>query len=395
MPIFHYQAIDTAGKRRKGFVEANSEKEAKEKLRDQGVMVTKLLQKGGLSFGQNFNSEALYNFTILFSQLVSAGVPLYESLLLIEEQYRGEKTHRVILSLCEQVKAGTFLSEAMASFPGSFDKLYRSMITAGEAAGALPIVLDRLSALLQRQVKLKKQMTTALIYPAVLAGFALIVISLLIGFVIPSLEGIFEGRQINNFTSFVLNSSHFLRAYWWILLPALGGLIGYLVYWLKTPVGKGWSERQLLRLPMTRTLLVQSAMARFCRTMATLQQGGVSMIDSLRMARETMHNQTLEEEIAKAEGKIIEGSSLSQELARSKWVPHLVPRMVAVGEESGHLVEMLSRVAEMYEDEMEKTLNRVVALAQPVILIVMGVIIGSVIVAVLIPLTDISSFTQG
>ena len=149
----------------------------------------------------------------------------------------------------------------------------------------------------------------------------------------------------------------------------------------------------MIRLPLIGKIIIESAMSRFCRTMATLQIGGVSMIDSLRLSRETLNNPTLEEEVAKAELKIIEGSRLSQELMRSRYIPHLVPRMLAIGEETGHLSQMLNKVADIYEDELDKTLKRSLTLLQPVILIGMGIIVGLVLIAILLPLTDLSSLS--
>lgn len=395
MPIYYYKTIDAAGKKRKGFIEAQNLAEAKDKLRDQGVMLTHISTQGSLFGRQGLKGDQLMAFTLLLSQLISSGVPLYESLMAIEEQYRNEKTHRIILSLCEQVKSGSSLSAAMASFPDSFDRLYCAMIGAGEAAGALDTILDRLCQLLSRRMKLKKQVTTALIYPGILATFSILVIFLLLTFVVPSIEGIFMDRQLNAYTRFVIHLSHIFQSYWWLIGAILILGIGWSVYQYFTPAGKAWIQRQLLKLPLIRTLIVQAALIRFCRTLATLLQGGVSVIDSLRLAREVMQNPTLEEEIEAAEIKIIEGSSLSKELVRSRWFPHLVARMMAVGEETGNLVVMLNKIGEMYEEQLEKTLDRVMALSQPVILIVMGTLIGMVMLAILIPLTDVSSLTIG
>lgn len=393
MPLYQYQAFDSSGKKRKGLIEAQSEREAKEKLREQGVLVSSVHVKKGVASRENLKGQSLLTFTLQLSQLVNAGVPLYQSLLAIEEQYRKEPFHRVLLSLCEQIKAGSPLSQAMATYPDSFNKLYCSMIAAGESAGALNTVLERLGHLLAKQMKLRQEIVTALIYPCILASFSLLIIMLLMGFVLPSIEGIFADRQINGFTRAVLSLSHFLRAYWWVYMPILIALIVYLVYKARSEAGRIWRERNFLKIPLIRTLMIQTAVARFCRTMGTLQQGGLPMIDSLQIAREVMHNVVLEEEVKKAESKIIEGSSLSAELTRSKWFPVMVSRMLAVGEESGTLKLMLNKIADMYEDEIEKTLARLMALAQPLILVVMGTIIGCVLLAVLLPLTDISSFT--
>jgi general secretion pathway protein F len=395
MPLYNYQSIDNQGKKRSGFIEALNEQEAKLKLKEQGVYILSLSSKNKMSMKQGLKGDALLTFTIQLSQLINAGLPLYESLLAIEDQVRGEPYHRVILSLCEQVKSGVALSAAMGSFPDSFDKLYCAMVSAGEAAGALGPILEKLSQLLVRQMRLKKQISTAMIYPAILGSFSLVVIGVLLGFVVPSLEGIFADRPLNGFTSFVMGVSQVFRAYWWLFIPLFIGTIATAVWKIRSPAGKIWIQKMSLKIPVIRTLAIQASTARFCRTMATLLNGGLSMIDALRISRGVMQNVVLEEEIKSAEAKIIEGHSLSKEMARSPYFPKMVSRMISVGEESGSTVTMLGKIAEMYEGELEKTLDRVMALAQPVILIFMGMVIGAVLLAVLLPLTDVSSFSAG
>lgn len=393
MTLYQYQAFDASGKKKNGVIEAQTEREVKEKLREQGMMVAQIATKKKGSGRENLKGDDLVSFTIQLSQLVSAGVPLYESLVAIEEQYREESFHRIILSLCDQIKAGSSLSDAMSGYPDSFDKLYCSMIRAGESAGALNIVLEKLAQLLTKRNKMKKQILTAMIYPAILASFSLLIIGLLLGFVVPSIEGIFQGRRLNNLTQFVLGASHFARDWWWLYIPVLIGIAFYLFFKIRSPAGRIFMQKNLLKVPLVKTLLVQTSIARFCRTMGTLQTGGLPMIDSLRNAREVMGNVVLESEVKKAEDRIVEGSSLSAEFIRSKWIPSMVSRMIAVGEDSGALVTMLNKIADMYEDEVEKTLERLMALAQPVILIFMGAIIGCVLMAILLPMTDISSLS--
>lgn len=394
MPIYSYQAIDKSGKKRKGLIEAGSEGEAKSKLRQQGAMVSKLTISSSSRSKENLKGDQLLNFTIQLSNLVGAGVPIYESLLALEEQYRGEPFDRVLLSICEKIKSGTPLSEAMAEYPNSFNHLYCSMIAAGESAGALDVVLEKLGELLAKQNKLRGDIIGALIYPAILMTFSLLVISLLLGYVVPSIESIFADRQLNSFTKMILNLSYLFRNYWWVYLPVLGLIGGWIFYKFRTPEGKMMLERNLMKLPLVKTLMIQAAVARFCRTMGTLQKGGLTMIESLRIAREVMGNKTLEEEVKRAEGKIVEGSSLSAELSRSKWIPHMASRMLAVGEESGTTQAMFNKIADMYEGNLEKTINRLLAFAQPVILIFMGAVIGTVLLAILLPLTDMSSFAM-
>lgn len=267
------------------------------------------------------------------------------------------------------------------------------MIGAGEAAGALDIVIQRLNQFLAKQEKLRKQIANALIYPAILAGFAMIVIVLLMGFVVPSIEGVFEGRQLNSYTEFVLAVSRVLRNYWWVILPTVAFLIFWAIYYLKKPQGKAFSEKMMMRTPFVRDLLIQAALVRFARTMSTLQEGGLPLVEALALSKHVMQNAALEGEVSRAEKKILEGGSLSTELKRSRLFPPMSTRMMAVGEETGHLSQMLSKTADMYEDNLEKTIERVMSLVQPLILIVMGAIIGLVLLAILLPMTDISSIT--
>lgn len=391
MPLFQYTALDVKGKHKKGLVEAQDEKEAKDKLRDIGLMVVKLTAKARVTSRQNLKGEKLMAFTLQLSQLVSAGVPLYESLNAIEAQCRQEPYHRIILSLCEQIKAGSSLSQAMNTYPDSFNKLYCSMIVAGERVGALHAVLEKLSYLLSRQMKLRGEIITAMVYPGILASFSFLIIIMLMGFVVPSIEGIFSERKLNGFTQFILSLSHFFRDYWWLYIPAVVGSISFAIYKLRTQAGKVWIERVCLKVPVIKTLTIQTSVARFCRTLGTLLQGGLPLIEALHISREVMRNIVMEEEIKKAEQHIIEGSSLGVELNRTKYFPSMVAQMLMVGEESGGTVPMLNRIADMYELELEKTLNRLMALSQPVILIVMGVIIGAVMLGILLPLTDVSS----
>lgn len=395
MALFQYQYADAKGKKRSGAIEALDEREAKQKLREQGILILKIEGRSKVGKKQNLKGDDLLAFTVQLSQLIGAGVPLYEGLTALEEQARGEHYHRVLLSLCEQIKAGSSLSAAMRAYPESFDSLYAGMVEAGEAVGALGPVLEKLGFFLQRQSRLKKQIATAMIYPAILGGFSFLIIGVLLGFVVPSLEGIFADRKLNGFTSAVLSFSYFFRTYWWIYLPILVGGITWLIWQIRSPKGRIWMERFFLRLPVLKTLIIQTAVARFSRTMGTLLQGGLNMIDALRISRGVMKNAVLEKEIQIAEGRIIEGRSLSSEIGKSSYFPHLVSKMLAVGEESGSSIQMLNRIADMYEQEIEKTLDRLMALAQPLILIVMGVVIGTVLLAILLPLTDVSSFSIG
>ncbi len=390
MAIYRYQALDGKGIRRNGVIESLNADEAKERLRGQGLMVVQLSEKKGLASRENLRGDDLISFTLQLSQLLNAGLPLYESLLAMEAQYRGEATHRIVMSLGNQIKAGTPLSAAMATYPHTFDRLYCAMVSAGEAVGALGGVLERLGVLLEKQQALRNQIVNAMIYPGILSVFCLLIIGMLLGFVVPSIEGIFQGQQLNSFTKFIVEASHFARGYWMFYIPLTIGIIIFTVMRLRSEKGKIWLQRLVIRLPYFKKLVTQAAVARFSRTMGTLLDGGLPMIDSLRIARSTVGNVVIENVITKAEEAIVSGSTLAKELSRSDLIPSMASRMLLVGEEAGTTVTMLNRIAEMYEGELEQSLQRLLTFAQPMILIVMGGIIGTVMVAILLPIANVA-----
>lgn len=398
MAIFEYRYIDAKGKKKTGRIEAIHAADAKEKLRAQQLTVISIQEskKGEKHFWKkeqgHLKAQELITFTTQLSQLLAAGVPLYESLLSLEEQYRSEAFHLVILNLCEQIKGGSSLSDAMGRHPESFNRLYCAMVAAGESVGGLDLSLEKLATLLNKQHKLKKQLITALLYPSVLCAFSMVVIFLLLLFVIPSLEVLFEDRDVNRFTKMVMYFSHFLTRGWAIYLPLLMGAAGGVIWLVKSLKGKRWLQKNLLKVPFLKTVITETAMARFSRTMGTLLQGGVTIIQALQISRKVMKNPFLEQVLVHAEARIIEGSLLSKELKKSPLIPSLVPRMLAIGEEGGNSALMFQKVADFYEEEVEKALSRLTALAQPVILVIMGGVVGFIMLAVLLPLTDVSAF---
>lgn len=391
--LYQYRYIDERGKRKKGIIEALHLDEAKEKLRKANLLLVSLEEASHKKKKSYALKHAdLITFTTQLASLLQAGMPLYESLLSLEEQYREESFHPLLISLCDQIKGGSSLSEAFGKFPSSFNRLYCALVAAGESVGALDQTLEKLAILLTKQSKLKKQLLTALLYPAVLFSFSILVLSLLLTFVIPSLEMLFEDRSVNRFTTMVIYLSNFLTHKWMFYLPLLAGGAIASYFGLRSKKGTLWIKRQLLRLPVLKTLITQVALARFARTVSTLLQGGVSLIQTLQIARKVMQNPYFETVVEEAEKRIIEGSLLSVELRKSSLIPPLIPRLLAIGEEGGNAPQMLQKIAELYEEEVEKSLARITTLAQPVILVFMGGIVGMVMLAVLLPLTDVSAF---
>lgn len=391
MPHYQYVALDTKKKKKKGVIESISIQEAKIKLREQGWILLTLKEKKTF-FKPAIKEESLLNFTLQLSELLDASVPVYESLLAIEEYTRGEPFHHIVLGISEKVKNGSSLSIALRNYPEAFPSLYIFMVQAGEASGSLSQIFHRLKELLKKQARLKAQLKTALIYPALLTLFALVVISLLLGFVIPSLEGIFEGRSLNGFTGCVLKISYLFRHFYGIYLPLIAMGIAFIVFQWHSPKGRVHIHNWLLRLPLVKNLLIESFIIRFCRTLGSLLQGGVSLIDALNISQGVIYYKAIETSIEKAKQKIIEGSLLSHEYSKIPYFPKLISTMLAIGEDAGTLPQMLQKIADIYEEHLDKILERLLALTQPIILIIMGGVIALIMLAILLPLTDLSNF---
>lgn len=398
MPLYYYQAIDAKGKKSTKTIEAPHEKEARERLRRQGVLVIGLSaqnKKSWLKKNPHLEKEALVTFTTQLAELLKASLPLYESLLSLEEQYRLESFHPVILAIAEEIKSGSALSKALAKHPESFNEHYIALVHAGESIGAIDKALEKLQHLLVKQMKLQKATMTALLYPAVLLCFSCFTLVMLLTFVIPSIEVIFADRPCNMITTCIISASHFVTRFWPLYLPLtlLTAVFGF--YYTKKQKTRLWLSKKALSLPLIRSLIIESVLARFARTLGSLLKGGVSMIEAIALSRKVMRHPLLEEVVFEAEKKIVAGSFLSKELKKSPLIPTLVPRLLAVGEESGSLADMLLKIADIYEGEVEKRVGRLLALSQPAILLIMGAIIGLIMLAVLLPLTDINSFLGG
>lgn len=392
--LYQYKAFTRQGKSTKGAIEAVNVKEAKDKIREMQLILSHLEPQKKAQKSQQLNKDNLMIFTSQLSQLLSAQIPLYESLIALEEQARQESYHQVILGLTERIKRGSSLSQAMQDFSSSFSPLYRAMVSAGEAVGNLELALGRLNAFLNYDNKIRKQLVSALIYPALLSALLFVAIGVLAGFVIPALESLFEDRNIPQFTRFVFGASAILRQWGVFLIVGVISLGIYLYYALKKPSVKAKIQRKLLSVPLINRYIILSSLSRFARTLGTLLEGGLPLTVALAYAKESLGNARLTEIMQRVEEKIIEGVSFSTELGRYKEVPPLFARMVMIGEESGKLSSMLGQLATLYEEETERTLTRVVSLAQPVLLLLMGVLVGAVLLSILLPLSSFGSSMQ-
>jgi general secretion pathway protein F/type IV pilus assembly protein PilC len=392
MPLFRYQAVGPDGKALKGVIDADSLLVAKERLRKQQVMVTAVCPLQSKQDQLCLPAALRLSFTRELAQLLKAGLPLYESLLTIEEKYCRHKCHPLFLDICDHLKAGSPLSSALKRYPKSFDRIYLAMVQVAEESGNLAAVFDQLAQLIARQQKLTKQLTSTLAYPAFLALFCVFIIGGLMFFVVPSMKELFEGRALHPVTATVLAMSNWINAYAVSLAVALTTLAIGIGACVRSAVGKRWLSELFLKLPFVNTLLLHTALVRFCRALAMLLAGGVPLLDALALSRYVVKSPLMEGSILEAERRVGQGERLSAAFKGAPLIPSLVLRMLALAEETGKMEEAFFNLAAIYDEEMEKHLAQLSTYLQPALLITLGAIVGLVVLAILLPLTDVSSF---
>jgi general secretion pathway protein F/type IV pilus assembly protein PilC len=392
MALFHYRAVAVSGKNISGVIDADSMDGAKERLHKQKILVTQLHQIKESKEKIDLKPALLLAFTRELSQLLRAGLPLYESLLTIEEKYKRHEAHPLFLDLCDHLKSGHSLSSALKRYPKSFDRVYLAMVAAAEESASLSGAFEQLSLLISKQQKLKKQLLAATAYPLFLACFCLLVVCGLLFFVIPSMKELFEDRQLHPLTKTVLAISGWVNTNGLLLLFLIILLISAIVLSLRSSPIKQLRQQLFLKIPLCKTLMVQTAIVRFCRTASLLLASGIPLLETLSYSRGVMKNLLLEKEILSVEQKVMEGCKISAELKHSLLIPPLLIRMLALAEETGNLSSSFHHVAEILEEDVERSLNQLTTLLQPLLLLLIGAIVGVVVLSILLPLTDVSSF---
>lgn len=389
MPLFRYQALSADGRKMSGIVEADSLVVAKERLRARQIFITELAVARGTRAVYQLKSPRRLAFTRELAQMLKAGLPLYDSMVTIEEKYRRDPGHPLLLDIIDRLKQGQSFSTALKLYPTTFDEIYIAMVQSAEETGTLPEVFGQLALLLEKREKLRKQIVFALIYPAFLLAFAFLVTMGLFFIVIPSMAELFEGRSVHPLTSFVLAISQFLRNNIVFLVLGAAALGTGAWYALRKKQTREELFSYCANLPLIGTLLLQSALARFFRCGSLLLDSGIPLIETLRLSRQVMRHPVFEEEIARIENKVLGGTKLQSELKHSSLFPTLVIRLLGIAEETGRMGEMFKALADIYEEEMEKSLTQLTTLLQPALLILLGAIVGLVILSILLPLTDV------
>lgn len=376
MPLFRYQALTSGGKTIKGVIDADSLLTAKDRLRRQQLLVTHVTphEMAGQKNIQ-LTSKFLLIFTKELAQLLHAGLPLYESLLTIEEKYKRHKAHALLLDLCDHLKEGNALSTALKRYPKIFNQIYLSMVQVAEQTGNMAEVFSQLGRLIERQHQLKKQIISATAYPCLLGVFCIALTLGLLLFVIPTMKELFEGRSLHPMTQLVLAVSDWVNLYGNTILCSLIALVIFSIYAWKKVNGKRHLYHVFSKMPLINTLFLQSALVRLCRGLEMLLGAGVPLLEALKLVKTVVKNPSLEKSVEDAEKKIIRGVSLSDAFKEVSYVPALVIRLVAISEETGNMRGAFLSLSEIYEEEVEKHLSQLTTFLQPVLLITMGMIV--------------------
>jgi len=397
---FVYEAVDPSGRIVKNKVEADNEQVVLAKLREQQFHVVSLNEaKGGLKMrmaggkAQKIKLQTLVVFSRQFATMIDAGIPIIKCLDILEGQTKEDSMKAVISATRKDVKGGLSLTDAIAKHPNAFSKLYINMIRAAEIGGILDVILDRLAGFLEKEMEIRGKIKSAMMYPIIVLNFAGVMVLALFMFVLPRFKEIFLSMNVEMpvVTLALFATGDWLQSYWWVvLILGVAGFIGFKQY-DKTARGHYNIDKLKLRVPIFGDLSLKMSIARFCRTFGTLIASGVPMMRSLEIIGETSGNAVLAESIVNARTSIREGAKISHPLAASGLFPSMVTHMIDVGEETGRLSEMLCKVADFYDDEVDSLVKGLTSLIEPMLIVFMGVLVGFIAISVMSPIFKLVS----
>lgn len=403
MARFNYVAVDKQGKREKGMMEAVDEQDLKKKLRLQGLvlvsftMVGKSSKTKGFKFQSSVNSYDLTLITRQMATMLESGIALLRVISIIEKQAEKPKLKEMFGQIKNDVSQGQTLSSALAKNPKYFDKLYVSMVKAGEASGSLDVVLVRLAKSKEDSEELKGRVKGAMIYPVIVVAVSFIIVYGLMSFVVPRFVEMFAGAgmEMPALTQVVINISAVMAKFWHVILVTVVGGIFLLIKTIKTPKGKEKFDKFILKIPMIGTLLRKVSVARFTRTMATLLSSGVPILLAFDIASETSGNTVISKAVVLARNSIKEGNTIAKPLEQSGEFPVMVTQMIEVGEESGTITEMLNKISDFMETDIKQGIQALVSAMEPLAIVIMAVVVGTIVIALFLPLFSISDAVAG
>jgi type IV pilus assembly protein PilC len=398
MPSFVWKGKSRSGQVQEGQLLADTRDAAVSVLRRQQIQVTSIREKGREiklipRLPSRIGAKRIAIFTRQFSVMLDAGLPLVQCLEILGDQEENRAFQAVIQQVRSDVESGASLADAMRKHPKAFDNLFTNMVAAGEAGGILDIILQRLSVYIEKAVKLNSQVRAALIYPVSIIVIAAFVVFIILWKVIPVFAQLFAGLggEMPLLTRIVIGASNFVADYFIFILLVLG-FGGFAVKkWHETPHGRRILDGAMLRIPVIGMLLRKIAVARFCRTLGTLTASGVPILDGLEITAKTAGNAIIEDAIMSVRKSVEEGKTISEPLAQTKVFPAMVVQMINVGEQTGALDQMLSKIADFYEDEVDTAVAGLMKLIEPLMITVLGGVIGTIVAAMYLPLYSVLS----
>ena len=406
MPVYEYRALNTSGRAVKGIVDADSSRAARLKLRRNGIFPTELHEEAEaqgdkrefdvLRFLRRVKLQEVAIMVRQLSTLLSAGLPLVESLTAIIEQVPNPALKKIVTQVRERVNEGSSLADAFAQHPRIFSSLFVNMTRAGERSGALEIVLERLADFTENQVAFRHKISAAMVYPILMTFVGIGVLGFLLGYVIPTVTQIFEDlkQTLPLPTLILMMASDALRRFWWVGVVVLALMLLGIDRYSRTEAGRLVLDRVKIKAPIFGPLALKVAIARFTRTLAILLRSGVPVLTSMDIVKNVVSNRVLEHVIEEARDNIREGQDIAPPLRRSQLFPPLATHMIAVGEKSGKLEDMLMRVADTFETDVETTVQGLTALIEPLMILLMGSVIGFIALSILLPIFQINQIVK-
>jgi type IV pilus assembly protein PilC len=397
MATFTYTARAFNGELRTATIDASSRDDVISQLRKQRLSVVKIDQGSTTKVGRgSIKTRDVVIFTRQFSTMINSGLPLVQALTILSEQTDNKALAEVTKKVVFDVESGNTVADALSKHPRAFTNLYVNMVAAGEAGGILDTILMRLATFLEKNDALVRKVKGAMIYPTVIMSVAGIAVVVLLIFVIPVFESMFAsvGLPLPLPTRIVIGASRFLKAYWWMVL-AIGVAGGYFFKkYYATPNGKLNVDRLMLKMPVLGDVLRKSAVSRFTRTLGTLISSGVSILEGLEITAKTAGNRVIQDAIMDSRASIAGGDTIAQPLQKSKVFPPMVISMIAVGEQTGGLDEMLSKIADFYDEEVDAAVSNLLSLLEPIMIVFLGVVVGGMVVAMYLPIFDMINAVQ-
>ena len=404
MPTFTYEGKTLSGETRKGEIDAANLAVASATLRRQQIITSKLAEKkaGGFALkipglGGKVTTKEIVIFTRQFATMIDAGLPLVQCLEILSNQQQNQLFKTTLTEVKKSVEGGSTFADALRKHPKIFDDLYVNLVAAGEVGGILDTILNRLAGFMEKSEKLKGKIKGALMYPLVICIIASIVVAVLLLYVVPIFQNMFAdfGSALPAPTQFVVNLSEGLKKYWWLFAGIITGVgVGFRQFY-HTARGRVIVDDIVLKLPVFGDLIRKTGVARFTRTMATMMASGVPILEALEIVAKTAGNKTIESAIMKTRTALSQGKTLAEPLAETKVFPSMVVQMIAVGESTGALDTMLSKIADFYEEEVDQAVDTLMSLIEPVLMAFLGVVVGGLVITMYLPIFKLAGAAGG